>query len=57
MLGDLGLAIDSSLEAPSAQVGTLDYMAPEVGSGIMNPYLASPFIILPHDTLVCFLIA
>lgn len=29
-LGDLGLAIDSTLEAPTAQVGTLDYMAPEV---------------------------
>ena len=36
-LGDLGLAIDSSQEVPSAQVGTLDYMAPEVGLRAETP--------------------
>ncbi len=31
VLGDFGLAINATSERPISRVGTLDYMAPEVG--------------------------
>lgn len=43
MLGDFGLAIDTTQEPPMSRVGTLDYMAPEAsGVGASWEFLGSP---------------
>ena len=40
-LGDFGLAIKTDEELPFTRSGTLDYMAPEVRSAGVQPYMGS----------------
>ena len=45
-LADFGLAINIDAQAPISRVGTLDYMAPEVGL----PLLCCPFVPFSHQS-------